>query len=186
MPHEPLGKIKTKKKTSKGVSSPCTASGWVREGAAMNFVELPPGAASSQLWHHVLPPASTGMIPAPLLRPEGSVGPTSSQPEEKEKDANSHPPQHLPSPRGSATHAVSPREAASPGQETPRHGTKPSRSRLAVCFSSPTRSRSCLESLTAPRTHGKKPEAAAGERECCEEAAYGHEQMQGVRFPRIK
>lgn len=61
MPYQPLGEKKKPKKDLKGISSSCTASGRVREGAVMNLGELPPRAASSHLWHHVLLPE----LPAP-------------------------------------------------------------------------------------------------------------------------
>lgn len=160
----------------------------------MNFGKLPPRAASSQLRHHVLLPA----LPAPP-----SIN--WNEPCFSAQAGGQRRPQIFIARRGRGCkllphHSISPRPVALQqfphekqhrrGRKRRGMGKKPSHLHLSVCFSSPTcphsSSGSCLESLTAPRTHGKNIQAAAGERGCCEEAASGHEQMQGIRCPGIR
>lgn len=67
----------------------------------------------------------------------------------------------FPHPEAPRTLAASLREAALLGQETQKHGKKKNlHTSGSVCFSSPTcpasSSASCLESIAAPRIHGKK------------------------------
>lgn len=153
----------------------CTASEGTREGAVTCLGDpyraaRPPRAASSWLGH-----------------------PSSSWCSHQRRPPPSRHAATFPHPEAPRTLATSLREAALLGQEMQKHGKKKKNLHTSgsVCFSSPTcpasSSASCLESIAAPRIHGKKKKnlqgAAAAARGACKEAARWQEQTQSILCP---